>query len=81
MGSLFLLQRMFQTQELNQGLLHSRWILYQLRYQGSPQKCHHKGKSTLDYIKIKNFVYQKTPLGECKGKLQSGRKHMQCINS
>ena len=37
--------------------------------------------STLDYIKIKNFVYQKTPLGECKGKLQSGRKHMQCINS
>ena len=31
--------------------------------------------STLDYIKIKNFVYQKIPLGECKGKLQNGRKH------
>ena len=40
-----------------------------------------ENNSTLDYIKIKNFVYQKTPLGECKGKLQSGRKHMQCINS
>ena len=26
----------FQTQELNQDLLHCRWILYQLSYQGSP---------------------------------------------
>ena len=37
-GSLFLLQRIFPTQELNQGLLHCRWILYQLIYQGSPLK-------------------------------------------
>ena len=28
--SLSLLQRIFPTQESNQGLLHSRWILYQL---------------------------------------------------
>ena len=35
-GSLFLLQRIFQTQELNQGLLHCRRILYQLSYEGSP---------------------------------------------
>ena len=35
-GSLFLLQRIFPTQELKQGLLHCRWILYQLSYQGSP---------------------------------------------
>ena len=34
-GSLSLLQRIFLTQELNQGLLHCRWILYQLSYQGS----------------------------------------------
>ena len=34
-GSLPLLQWIFQTQELNQGLLHCRWILYQLSYQGS----------------------------------------------
>ena len=30
------LQRIFLTQELNQGLLHCRQILYQLSYQGSP---------------------------------------------
>ena len=34
-GSLSLLQGIFLTQELNQGLLHCRWILYQLSYQGS----------------------------------------------
>ena len=47
-GSLSLLQRIFLTQELNWGLLHCRWILYQLSYQGSPlnkegdniQPCH-----------------------------------------
>ena len=33
MGSLSLLQGIFLTQELNQGLLHCRWILYQLSYQ------------------------------------------------
>ena len=34
-GSLSLLQWMFLTQELNQGLTHWRWILYPLSYQGS----------------------------------------------
>ena len=33
-GSISLLQ-IFPTQESNQGLLHCRWILYQLSYQGS----------------------------------------------
>ena len=33
-GSLCLLQRIFPTQESNQGLLHCRWIIYQLSYQG-----------------------------------------------
>ena len=37
-GSLSLLQRIFLTQESNWGLLHYRWILYQLRSQGSPNK-------------------------------------------
>ena len=32
--SLSLLQWIFLTQELNQGLLHCRQILYQLSYQG-----------------------------------------------
>ena len=35
-GSPSLLQQIFLTQELNQGLLHYRWILYPLSYQGIP---------------------------------------------
>ena len=34
-GSLSFLQQIFPTQELNQGVLHCRQILYQLSYQGS----------------------------------------------
>ena len=34
-GSLFLLQSVFQTQESNLGLLHCRRILYQLSYEGT----------------------------------------------
>ena len=37
-GSLFLFQWIFLTQELNRGLLHCRRILYQLSYQGSQIK-------------------------------------------
>ena len=33
-GRLSLLQRIFLTQEWNRGLLHCRWILYQLSYEG-----------------------------------------------
>ena len=36
--SLSLFQEIFPTQELNRGLLHCRWILYQLSYQGSQEK-------------------------------------------
>ena len=36
-GRLSLLQGIFLTQELNQGLLHCRQILYQLSHQGSPR--------------------------------------------
>ena len=36
-GSLSLLQGIFPTQGSNRGLLHCRWILYQLSYQESPQ--------------------------------------------
>ena len=35
-GSLSLLQGTFSTLELNQGLLHCRWILYQPSYRRSP---------------------------------------------
>ena len=46
--SLSLFQQTFLTQESNQGLLHCRWILYELSYQGSP-----RGKET---------SYQQQPL-------------------
>ena len=35
MGSLSLVQGIFPTQGSNLGLLHCRWILYQLSYQGT----------------------------------------------
>ena len=35
-GTLCLLQPIFLTQELNWGLLHCRWVLYQLSYEGRP---------------------------------------------
>ena len=37
MGSLFLLWGIFPTQGSNPGLLHCRWILYQLSQKGSPR--------------------------------------------
>ena len=37
MGCHSLIQGIFLTQGLNPGLLHCRWILYHLSYQGSPK--------------------------------------------
>ena len=48
MGSLSLLQGIFPTQDLNRGLLHYRWILYQLSYQGSPWETNSLHKMPLD---------------------------------
>ena len=36
-GSISLLQGIFPTQESNPGLLHCKWVFYQLGYQGGPQ--------------------------------------------
>ena len=36
-GSLSLLQGIFQTQGSNPGILHCRWILYQLSHKRSPR--------------------------------------------
>ena len=36
-GSLSLLQEVFPTQGSNPGLLHCRWILYQLSHKGNPR--------------------------------------------
>ena len=45
-GNLSLLQEVFPTQESNQGLLHSRQILYQLSYEGSPEAPYSRSKSS-----------------------------------
>ena len=50
-GSLSLLQGIFPTQELNWGLLHCRWILCQLRYEGSPPRLKTQG-NLIAYFKI-----------------------------
>ena len=55
-GSLSLLQWIFLTQEWNQGLLHCRWILYQLSYQGNPNftQCYLTFVSWENYMWVKN---------------------------
>ena len=45
-GSLSLLQRIVPTQELNQGLLHCRQIIYQLSYEGSPLRDYYMDVNT-----------------------------------
>ena len=47
--SLSLLQGIFLTQELNWGLLHCRWIFYQLSYQGGPKKSIRSKFSALQF--------------------------------
>ena len=39
-----LLQGIYPTQELNPGLPHCRWILYQLHHQGSPNQLYYHKK-------------------------------------
>ena len=57
-GSLSLLQRIFPTQESNQGHLNCRWILNQLRYQGSPNEAE------LDvFLEFCSFFYDPTNVG------------------
>ena len=58
-GSLSLLQQIFPTQGLNQGLLHCRWILYQLSSQGSlvhkvRQHCIYEEKSWSSHLSHRN---------------------------
>ena len=66
-GSLSLLQRIFLTQESNRGLLHCRWILYQLNYQGNPSadtdsgnkvRVQMDGPGFLDYNRKKLCVFK-----------------------
>ena len=53
-SSLSLLQGIFLTQESNQGLLHCRWILYQLSYQGGPLNMLWKEKHRLTLFQCRH---------------------------
>ena len=57
-GLLFLLQEIFQTQELNPGPLHCKQMLYRLNHQGS---LYRKKKKKMLTIEI---VYYPVPLGD-----------------
>ena len=53
-----LLQGIFQTQELNQGLLHCRWILHKPNYQGSPHDHQMPSNSREDELEDEFFTNQ-----------------------
>ena len=55
-GSLSLLQQIFPTQELNRGLLHCRWILYQLSYEETETKKFHCTNSICDKKNPKKII-------------------------
>ena len=55
-GSLSLLQRIFPTQESNQGLLHCRRILYQLSYHGSWCVLVLKNKNSVYFLFLHSSV-------------------------
>ena len=54
-GSVFLLQWIFLTQESNWGLQHCRWIFCQLNYEESPIICHMLHKS-LNCVPVLNLT-------------------------
>ena len=70
-GSLSLLQRIFPTQGWNPGLLHCRWRLYQLSYQGSPP-------AELFQIPKDDAVKCCTQYSSKFGKLSSGHRTGKC---
>ena len=72
MGSLSFLQQIFLTQEPNQGLLHCRWILYQLSSQGSP---YYRKKEICEIIKTlrMNEILEEMCLGLGKRKAVARR--------
>ena len=69
-GSLALLQVIFPIQESNQGLLHCRWILYQLSYQGSPLHVMH-AKSLQSCLTLCDPMGSSPPRSPVHGILQA----------
>ena len=67
-----LLQQIFPTHELNEGLLYCRWILYQLSYQESPKSLLMKvkeeiGKAGLTCTKLRSWYLVQSLHGKQKG--------------
>ena len=76
-GSLSLFQRIFPTQGLNQGLLHCRWILYQLSYQGSPAIEELPPLKWVKYTELLELGRQETPVSKFSQHFQeSGEKRL-----
>ena len=69
----YVFQGIFLTQELNQGLLHCRWILYQLNYQGSPVKPLLRPLRRRAWQPTPVFLPGESPWTEELGRLQSMR--------
>ena len=67
MGNLSLLQGIFLTQELNWGLLHCRWILYQLSH------LDHREAGKKEESDIVGSKKSKTGSSETRGPRQSHR--------
>ena len=72
-GGLSLRQWIFPFQELNRGLLHCRWILYQLSYQGSVPKWRVK-------IHIRESVYKVSYMQQLFAKNSMGFAFALCIS-
>ena len=74
-GSLSLLQRIFLTQKSNWGLLHCRWILYQLSYLGSLRFGERQILGFPSSSVVKNLpAVQDTGFDPCIRKIPWGRK-------
>ena len=63
-GSFSLLQGIFPTQGWNPGLLHCRWILYQLSHKGSPKcpsaqrlSCYRKWPQGYSFLRALLFLF------------------------
>ena len=64
-GSLSLLQGIFPPREWNPGIMHFRWIFYQLGHKGSPKVKAHGFKLELVDVGIVGVLVQPTPY--CEG--------------
>ena len=78
MGCHALLQEIFPTQKSNRGLLHCRWILYQLSYQGSPVDYSLPGSFVHGIIQAKILEWIVNPFSRGSSQFRD-RTQVSCI--